>query len=411
MAIVSKAAHSRAIFILGFLGVVLAPHAVSGQTTRQSSDELRPLYAMGIDIAEGKQLATAGCAKCHGLDGVSKTKEVPNLAGQRPSYLYLELKAYQLGRRTNADMIEKVKFLSDDAIVKVAAYYSSLDSATLPDTPAPPFVDAVSAGKAAAEPCVKCHEESGISKTPGVPNLVGLNPKYLVETMKAYQGGEDRKLDAKNEKMKTALDGLSEKDLGRIALYYALKSENLTRAQTENVGNTTVSKESLSRCVKCHGEDGVGTSPATPSLSGQDNAYMLKALQSYKDGSRDDDVMSPRAKKLEDEDMANLVAYYSSLPPKPTGIAKPLAPDEWADKCDRCHGAGGNSTRPNVPALASQRLDYLAKVLHDYQSGKRQSREMSAMSALLTDDDISGIASYYAYQKAKSVVYVTVPSK
>jgi cytochrome c553 len=68
------------------------------------------------------------------------------------------------------------------------------------------------------------------------------------------------------------------------------------RAQTPNEGNPTVTKETLAQCVKCHGEDGVGTSPATPSLAGQDATYMLKALAAYKDGSRDDDVMSPRAK-------------------------------------------------------------------------------------------------------------------
>jgi cytochrome c553 len=380
--------------------------------TAQFPNELKPLYAMGIDIAEGKEVAAATCVKCHGIDGVSTTKDVPNLAGQRPSYLYRELKAYQTRERTNPEMLEKIKFLSDDAIVKVAAYYASLDSAQPPETPAPKVIDPVAAGKAAAAPCAKCHEENGISKTPGVPNLVGLSPKYLVETMKAYQGGEDRKLDAKNEKMKTALSTLSDVDLGHIALYYALQSDNLTRAQTPVEGDPTVSKESLDRCVKCHGTDGVGTSPATPSLAGQDATYMIKALHSYKDGSRDDDVMSPRAKKLDnEEELKNLVAYYSNLTPKPTGVAKPLTAVEWADKCDRCHGANGNSTRPNVPALAAQRMDYLQKVLRDYQSGARKSSEMAAMSGVLTEDDINGIAAHYAYQKARSVVFVTVPSK
>jgi cytochrome c553 len=411
MAIVHKTAQVLAVMVLAGAGVALLRSDAGAQTARESAAELRPLYAMGVDIAEGKQLATAVCAKCHGLDGISKTKEVPNLAGQRPSYLYRELKAYQAGDRTNADMIEKVKFLSDDAIVKVAAYYASLDSALAPDTPAPVFVDPVAAGKAAAAPCAKCHEETGISKTAGVPNLIGLSPKYLIDTLKAYQGGEDRKLDAKNEKMKKALDNLTEKDLGHIAIYYALQSENLTRAQTPNEGSPTVTKEQVALCSKCHGEDGVGTSPATPSIAGQDAAYMLKSLEAYKDGSRDDDVMSPRAKKLSDEDKPNLVAYFSSLTPKPTGVAKPLTPVEWAEKCDRCHGANGNSARPNVPALASQRLDYLTKVLKDYQTGVRQSKEMSAMSSVLTDDDINGLAGHYAYQKSKSVVFVTVPSK
>ena len=61
--------------------------------------ELRPLYANSEDIRDGKQLADSTCAKCHGADGVSTTDGVPNLAGQRPSYVYRELKAYQRGDR------------------------------------------------------------------------------------------------------------------------------------------------------------------------------------------------------------------------------------------------------------------------------------------------------------------------
>jgi cytochrome c553 len=403
----------RFLALLLLAGAAMAiPRADGVAAPAKATDELRPLYAMGIDIAEGKEVAASTCVKCHGIDGISTTKGVPNLAGQRPSYLYRELKAYQAGERENPEMREKIKFLSDDAIVKVAAYYASLDSAQPPAGPAPTVIDPVAAGKAAAAPCAKCHEENGISKTAGVPNLIGLSQKYLIETMKAYRGGEDRKLDPKNEKMKTALEKLSDADLGHIALYYALQSENLTRAQTPVEGDPAVSKESLERCVKCHGADGVGTSPATPSLAGQDATYMINALHAYKDGSRDDDVMSPRAKKLEsEEELKNLVAYYSNLPPKPTGVAPPLTAVEWADKCDRCHGANGNSTRPNVPALAAQRLDYLQKVLRDYQTGARKSSEMAAMSGVLTEDDIDGIAAHYAYQKARSVVYVTVPSK
>ena len=57
---------------------------------------------MSEDIAEGHQLAEASCAGCHGAAGISTTAGVPNLAGQRPAYLYLELKAYQSGGRTNS---------------------------------------------------------------------------------------------------------------------------------------------------------------------------------------------------------------------------------------------------------------------------------------------------------------------
>ena len=126
-----------------------AAFAASAQLLKQGDDALRPLYAQASDIAEGKDLATSSCAKCHGGDGISNTKDTPNLAGQRPAYLYLELKAYQAGARANVDMTEKVKFLSDDAIVKVAAFYASLDPAQPPQTTPPELDDPVAAGKAA----------------------------------------------------------------------------------------------------------------------------------------------------------------------------------------------------------------------------------------------------------------------
>jgi cytochrome c553 len=71
----------------------------------------------------------------------------------------------------------------------------------------------------------------------------------------------------------------------------------------------------------------------------------------------------------------------------------------------------GNSARPEVPALAAQRQDYLETALKKYQSGARKSREMAAMSSILTEDDITGIAAHYAHQKPRPAVFVIVPSK
>ena len=139
-----------------------------------------------------------------------------------------------------------------------------------------------------------------------MPSLIGLHPKYLVETMQSFKSG-DRPIDEKNQDMKKALDALSDQDLQHIALYYALETENVTRAQTPNGGGAPVAKEALAACVKCHGEDGIGDSPITPSLAGQDLAYMVNALRAYKDGTRDDDTMTPRAKKLDDVAMNEFI--------------------------------------------------------------------------------------------------------
>src|SRR5450432_2512022 len=94
-----------------------------------AGDDLRAAYATAAEVADGKGVADASCAGCHGASGISNTKDVPNLAGQRPGYLYLELRAYQSGARGDSTMGAAVKVLSDDALMKAAAYYASLDPA------------------------------------------------------------------------------------------------------------------------------------------------------------------------------------------------------------------------------------------------------------------------------------------
>jgi cytochrome c553 len=408
MAIVHK---TRALLAIIAASAGIASWRAGADAQSALVDELRPLYANSDDIRDGRELADSTCARCHGAGGVSTADGVPNLAGQRPSYVYRELKAYQRGDRAGGGEahMNLVKFLNDPALANLAAYYASLDPASPADAPAPGYVDPVAAGKAAAEPCAKCHGDNGVSHKAGVPSLVGLHPKYLVETMQSFKSG-DRPVDEKNQDMKKALEALSDQDLQRIALYYALQSTNLTRAQTPNAG-APAAKEALAPCVKCHGEDGIGDSPITPSLAGQDLAYMVNALRAYKDGTRDDDTMTPRAKKLDDVAMSALSAYYAGLDPKPVNIPRPLSPDEWAEKCDRCHGLNGNSARPDAPALAAQRMDYLEAALSAYQSGARKSPEMTAMSSILSPDDITGLAAHYARQKGRPAVFIMVPGK
>ena len=409
------AIHHKTRRLLAAIAVSAAVALWCADAMAQSAivDELRPLYANSDDIRDGKELADSTCEKCHGADGVSTAIGVANVAGQRPSYVYHKLNAYQRGEPTGggeAHDMKLMKFFKDEALANLAAYYASLDPASPPDAPAPKYVDPVAAGKAAAEPCAKCHGENGVSHKAGVPSLIGLHPKYLVGTMQSFKSG-DRPIDEKNQDMKKALDALSDQDLQHIALYHALQTENLRRAQTPNGGGAPAAKEALAPCVKCHGEDGIGDSPTTPSLAGQDLTYTVNTLRAYKDASRDDDTMTPRAKKLDDVAMMSLSAYYAGLDPKPVNIPRPLSPDEWAEKCDRCHGLNGNSTRPEVPVLAAQRLDYLEAALSAYQSGARKSSEMTAMSSILTPDDIKGLAAHYAHQKGRSVVFIAVPSK
>jgi cytochrome c553 len=84
------------------------------------------------------------------------------------------------------------------------------------------------------------------------------------------------------------------------------------------------------------------------------------------------------------------------------------APDAAAkakEVCAACHGDDGNqSMTPDTPKLGGQPADYLTKALHDYKSGKRKNPIMGAMAGALTDDEIKGLARYFAAQKSE--IYV-----
>src|SRR5581483_9745242 len=111
----------------------------AAQTAAPVTAEFRTLYVTPLEIAEGKRVAEASCAGCHGIDGISTIPSVPHLAGQRPPYLYLELKAYQSGARGERAMQGAVKkYLNDDALINVSAYYGSLDPAQPVSIAAPP---------------------------------------------------------------------------------------------------------------------------------------------------------------------------------------------------------------------------------------------------------------------------------
>ena len=370
-----------------------------------STSDLRAAYATAQDVAEGKRVAESSCARCHGMNGIGTAKDVPHIAGQRPVYLHFELRVYKNGGRGSSPMGNAVKFMSDDALMKVAAYYASLDPAqpaAAPAKAAAPKSDPLAAGKAAASGCGGCHGEAGISSTPGMPSLVGLDPKYLVTAMSAYKKGE-----RKHDMMKTLVSALSEAEMNNIAMFYALQKP--AKAKTPAPGNASAGKAAASTCAGCHGEGGVSGGSA-PSLAGQDAQYFVAAMRAYKDGSRSDQAMKGPAGSTDEAVVKNLAAYYASQAPQPPKVRKPLSIAEWAERCDRCHGVNGNSTDPRSPALASQRSDYLERVLRAYQTGKRKSPEMTAMTDGLADDTLEGLAAHYARQKARAVVYVVLPS-
>lgn len=87
--------------------------------------------AEAADARAGRQKITS-CQACHGLDGLSKNPEAPNLAGQIEPYLVKALTEYKSGERKNESMNIVAKDLSEQDIADIAAYYSSIQIDVLP---------------------------------------------------------------------------------------------------------------------------------------------------------------------------------------------------------------------------------------------------------------------------------------
>ena len=77
-------------------------------------------------IERGATLATEkGCVACHGANGVSQAPTFPNLAGQWPQYLRVQLLKYRSGERQNAVMNGQAAELTREEIAALAAFYAA----------------------------------------------------------------------------------------------------------------------------------------------------------------------------------------------------------------------------------------------------------------------------------------------
>lgn len=76
------------------------------------------------DLVAGKAKVDELCYKCHGRQGISVSAIHPHLAGQRESYISIQLRAFRSGKRVHSKMTGVAKELTDADIENVAAFYS-----------------------------------------------------------------------------------------------------------------------------------------------------------------------------------------------------------------------------------------------------------------------------------------------
>jgi cytochrome c553 len=91
-----------------------------------------PSAAWAADAAAGRVKARM-CQNCHGIEGVAKMPDVPNIGGESAGYLTRQLTHFRSGERKHEQMSIIAGSLSDQDIADLAAWYASIQfSVTLP---------------------------------------------------------------------------------------------------------------------------------------------------------------------------------------------------------------------------------------------------------------------------------------
>ncbi|MDD2714105.1 MAG: c-type cytochrome [Simplicispira sp.] len=164
-------------------------------------------------------------------------------------------------------------------------------------------------GLKVAAVCANCHGEGGNSVKPGIPNLAGQNPAYLLEQMAQFADG--RRRDMFMEGMIRAMN--SDEKVGMVLFY---SSQKVVHTPASNAALAAKGQEYFNKsCFRCHGTDGHG-SAKFPRIAGQQTNYLRMTLQRYRagGGTRADSVMVSNAKGMSDADINAVAAFVSSMP-------------------------------------------------------------------------------------------------
>jgi len=162
-------------------------------------------------------------------------------------------------------------------------------------------------GETLAYTCLGCHGIEGYRNAyPSyrVPKLGGQKAAYLAAAIKGYRDGT-----RVHSTMGAQASSLSDQDIDDVAAFLA----SIGTATVASGGSENTNLEAAQTCVACHGQNGVSVNPTWPTLAGQHEDYLVKAINEYRDGTRKEAVMAQMALRLTDADVKLLARYYSRL--------------------------------------------------------------------------------------------------
>lgn len=183
----------------------------------------------------------------------------------------------------------------------------------------------------------------------------------------------------------------------------------LISANVSAAGNIEAGKEKSATCIACHGPDGNSSNPTWPNLAGQHAEYIEKQLHDFKSGRRKNDEMAPMVLLLDEQDIADLAAYYAAQQPRP-GVTQPenVEPGERLYRagdakkglaaCMACHGPNGvGNPAAKYPRINAQHAVYTEIQLKAFKTEERTNDLngiMRDVAGRMSNDNIKAVADY-----------------
>lgn len=173
-------------------------------------------------------------------------------------------------------------------------------------------------------------------------------------------------------------------------------------------------------CATCHGAQGEGMAAATfPRIAGLNADYALQQMLAFQQGKRVNPVMTINVDNFNQQQLADLAAYFATLPvtpattptapPEQLALGKKLALegdwDNYLPPCSSCHGPNNQGVDGNFPGIAGQHASYIKQQLELWQQGQRKSDPVQLMEVIakrLKPEQIDAVAAYLASQPAQA---------
>ncbi len=191
------------------------------------------------------------------------------------------------------------------------------------------------------------------------------------------------------------------------------------------------SAEMLSNtCLGCHGPGGISKGPATPTISGMSELYIIAAMLAYKYDNDEDKideiiesdpdledveyfartstVMNRIAKGYSEEEIKIISKHFAELPFESAAQSANADQAKSGAKlheahCEKCHEDGGSSAEDDAGVLAGQWAPYLEYTMADFASGdrkmpKKMKKQMEEAHAA-NEEAIRDLIQFYINQK------------